>query len=106
MNEEKTKKELISEKEDKAAAEKERKILNILIPVLGFVSFILGLTGTILTATNPTPISNQVAILVCYIILTLFGVFGILYFVLVLIRRKNPDFLRKKKEEEPSPLSD
>lgn len=106
MFEEKAKKELITEKADKEAAEKERKILNVLIPILGFVSFILGLTGTILTATNTTPIDNQVAILIVYIILTIFGVAGILYFVLVMIRRKKPDFLRKKKEEEPSPLSD
>ena len=103
MIEERTKKELISEKADKEALEKERKILNVLIPLLGIVCLILGTTGTVLTATAT---EMQVAVLVVYIIMAVFGVLGSLYLALVIIRKKNPNFLRKKVEEEVPPLSD
>ena len=103
MIQEKAKKELISEEEDKRAIELERKILNILLPALGIICFILGVFGTILTATGE-PLS--VGTLVFYIVMTVFGVIGILYMVLVILRKKNPYFLKKKPVEEESPLSD
>lgn len=100
---EKEKKELLDDKADKRAIERERKILSVLLPTLGVISFILGVVGAILTATG-NPI--ETGTLVFYIILTVLGVLGILYGVVVIIRKKNPDFLRKKKEEEEPPLSD
>ena len=100
---EKEKKELLDDKADKRAIERERKILSVLLPTLGVISFILGVVGAILTATG-NPI--ETGTLVFYVILTVLGVLGILYGVVVIIRKKNPDFLRKKKEEEEPPLSD
>ena len=102
MVEEKAKKELLDDRADKEAIEKERKILHVLLPALGIICFILGMVGTILTATSEEIVTG---VLVFYIIMTIFGVAGLLYLALIIIRKKNPYFL-KKKEEDESPLSD
>ena len=51
--------------------------------------------GLILTAG-----AGQVGITVFYIILMVLGLAGTLYGVLLIIRLKKPDFLKRKKKEE------
>ena len=94
MNE-KTKKELDQEQKEQRAIYIENKILSFLLPITGVAAFILGLVGFILTLN-----AGQVGITIFYIILTLLGLAGSLYGVLLLVRLKKPDFLKMKKKEE------
>lgn len=96
-NNELTEKEIKEQK----IAEKENQILRFLVPIVGAVAFILGLLGFILTINDGKP-----GITVFYIILFVFGLFGVLYGVLLLIRRKKPEFLKKKKAEKEDTLLD
>ena len=73
----------------------ENKILSFLLPITGVIALILGLMGLILTAP-----AGQVGITVFYIILLALGLAGTLYGVLLIIRLKKPDFLKRKKKEE------
>ena len=93
MNE--NKKELDKEQKEQRAIYIENKILSFLLPITGVAAFILGLVGFILTLN-----AGQVGITIFYIILTLLGLVGSLYGVLLLVRLKKPDFLKRKKKEE------
>jgi len=93
MNE--NKKALDKEKKEQRAIYIENKILSFLLPITGVAAFILGLVGFILTLN-----AGQVGITIFYIILTLLGLAGSLYGVLLLVRLKKPDFLKMKKKEE------
>jgi len=93
MNE--NKKALDKEKKEQRAIYIENKILSFLLPITGVAAFILGLVGFILTLN-----AGQVGITIFYIILTLLGLVGSLYGVLLLVRLKKPDFLKMKKKEE------
>ncbi|MBO6262468.1 MAG: hypothetical protein J6N95_07700 [Bacilli bacterium] len=93
--EEKTKYQIEKEKAEKRAIEKENKILRIVFPVVGVAAFIIGLLGFILTVNAGKP-----GMTVFFIIMTLLGLVGVLYGVLLLVRIKKPDFLKKKKPEE------
>lgn len=93
--EEKTKYQIEKEKAEKRAIEKENKILSIVLPVVGVIAFIVGLLGAILTLNQ-----NKMPITVVYIVLAVLGFFGILYGIVVLIRIKKPDFLKKKVVEQ------
>lgn len=90
MNE--TQREIDREKEDQKAAEMENKILSFLLPIVGGIAFILGLVGFILTLA-----SGPVGITIFYAILFFLGLLGVLYGVLIIIRIKKPDFLKRKK---------
>ena len=100
---EKTNKQELSEKEikEQKAVERENKLLRFLLPIVGAVAFLLGLLGFILTVGQGKP-----GITVFYIILFVFGLFGVLYGVLLLIRKKKPEFLKKKKAEKEDTLLD
>ena len=93
MNE--NKKALDKEQKEQRAIYIENKILSFLLPITGAAAFILGLVGFILTLN-----AGQVGITIFYIILTLLGLVGSLYGVLLLVRLKKPDFLKMKKKEE------
>ena len=93
MNE--NKKALDKEQKEQRAIYIENKILSFLLPITGVAAFILGLVGFILTLN-----AGQVGITIFYIILTLLGLAGSLYGVLLLVRLKKPDFLKMKKKEE------
>ena len=89
------KKALDKEQKEQKAIYIENKILSFLLPITGVIALILGLMGLILTAS-----AGQVGITVFYIILLALGLAGTLYGVLLIIRLKKPDFLRRKKKEE------
>ena len=93
MNE--NKKALDKEQKEQRAIYIENKILSFLLPITGVAAFILGLVGFILTLN-----AGQVGITIFYIILTLLGLVGSLYGVLLVVRLKKPDFLKRKKKEE------
>ena len=93
MNE--NKKALDKEQKEQRAIYIENKILSFLLPITGVAAFILGLVGFILILN-----AGQVGITIFYIILTLLGLAGSLYGVLLLVRLKKPDFLKRKKKDE------
>ena len=102
MNE-KTNNPELTEKEikEQKAVERENKILRFLLPIVGAVAFILGLLGFILTVGDGKP-----GITVFCIILFISGLVGVLYGVLLIIRKKKPDFLKIKKVEKEDTLLD
>ena len=91
MNE-KTKKELDQEQKEQRAIYIENKILSFLLPITGAAALILGLVGFILTINAGKP-----GITVFYIILTLLGLAGSLYGVLLIVRLKKPEHLLKDR---------
>ena len=93
----------LTEKEikEQKAVERENKILRFLLPIVGAIAFILGLLGFILTVGQ-----GNVGVTVFYIILFVFGLVGVLYGVLLIIRRKKPDFLKIKKVEKEDTILD
>ena len=93
MNE--NKKALDKEQKEQRAIYIENKILSYLLPITSVIALILGLVGLILTLN-----AGQVGITIFYIILTLLGLAGSLYGVLLLVRLKKPDFLKMKKKDE------
>ena len=93
MNE--NKKALDKEKKEQRAIYIENKILSYLLPITSVIALILGLVGLILTLP-----AGQTGITVFYIILTLLGLAGSLYGVLLIVRLKKPDFLKRKKKDE------
>ena len=93
MNE--NKKELDKEQKEQRAIYIENKILSFLLPITGVIALILGLMGLILTAS-----AGQVGITIFYIVLLVAGLAGTLYGVLLIVRLKKPDFLKRKKKEE------
>ena len=100
---EKTNKQELSEKEikEQKAVERENKLLRFLLPIVGAVAFLLGLLGFILTVGQ-----GNVGVTVFYIILFVFGLVGVLYGVLLIIRKKKPDFLKIKKVEKEDTILD
>ena len=89
------KKALDKEQKEQKAIYIENKILSFLLPITSVAAFILGLLGFILTLN-----AGKAGITVFYIILTILGLVGSLYGVLLLVRLKKPDFLKRKKKEE------
>lgn len=100
---EKNNKQELSEKEikEQKAVERENKLLRFLLPIVGAVAFLLGLLGFILTVGQ-----GNVGVTVFYIILFIFGLVGVLYGVLLIIRKKKPDFLKIKKVEKEDTILD
>ena len=100
---EKTNKQELSEKEikEQKAVERENKLLRFLLTIVGAVAFLLGLLGFILTVGQ-----GNVGVTVFYIILFVFGLVGVLYGVLLIIRKKKPDFLKIKKVEKEDTILD
>ena len=100
---EKNNKQELSEKEikEQKAVERENKLLRFLLPIVGAVAFLLGLLGFILTVGQ-----GNVGVTVFYIILFVFGLVGVLYGVLLIIRKKKPDFLKIKKVEKEDTILD
>lgn len=94
--------ELAKARAEEEAVRKENKLLSFLLPIVGAFAFILGLVGFILTIN-----SGLIGVTIFYAILFAVGLLGILYGVLLIIRTKKPDFLKKKKEtEEDTVLAD
>lgn len=93
--EEKTKKQIAKEKAEQKAIEKENKILSIALPVVGIICLIFSVLGLILTLKD-----NQIGITVTYGVFIGLGLLANIYGVILLIRLKKPDFLKKKKVEE------
>ena len=93
MNE--NKKALDREQKEQRAIYIENKILSFLLPITGIVALILGVMGLILTIN-----AGQIGITVFYIVLSLIGFLGAIYGIVLLIRLKKPDFLKRKKKEE------
>ena len=94
-------KQIEQDAKDKKATEKENKLLRLFLPIVGIFAFILGILGFILTLGK-----GNVGVTVIYAILFLLGLLGILYGVLLIIRKKRPDFLKKKKAEQADTLLD
>ena len=103
MNEKANNNPELTEKEikEQKAIERENKLLRFLLPVVGAIAFILGLLGFILTLGQ-----GNTGVTVFYIILFVFGLAGVLYGVVLLIRKKKPDFLKIKKVEKEDTLLD
>ena len=102
MNELHNKKELEKEEKERLAIARENRLLNFVLPITGVIAFILGVVGFILTLN-----SGQTSVMVFYIVLLALGLLGCLYGVVLLIRKKKPNFLkREKKEAEDSVLPD
>lgn len=95
-------KEIDKEKAEQAAIEKENKILSLLLPITGVIALILGGVGIGVTVGN----EEAVGIFVFSIVLTVLGLLGALYGVVVIIRIKKPDFLKRKKKEETDTIAD
>ena len=93
--EEKTKYQIEKEKAEKRAIERENFFLRILLPSVGLIAFIVGLLGFILTLGQ-----GNTGATVFYAIKFAIGFIGVLYGVVVLIRIKKPDFLKKKVVEQ------
>lgn len=93
----------LTEKEikEQKVIEKENKLLRFLLPIVGAIAFLLGLLGFILTVGQ-----GNVGVTVFYIILFVFGLVGVLYGVLLIIRKKKPDFLKIKKVEKEDTILD
>ena len=93
----------LTEKEikEQKVIEKENKLLKFLLPIVGAIAFLLGLLGFILTVGQ-----GNVGVTVFYIILFVFGLVGVLYGVLLIIRKKKPDFLKIKKVEKEDTILD
>ena len=102
MNE-KTNNPELTEKEikEQKAVERENKLLRFLLPIVGAIAYILGLLGLILTVGEGKP-----GITVFYIFLFTSGLVGVLYGVLLIIRKKKPDFLKIKKVEKEDTILD
>ena len=103
MNEKPNNNVELTEKEikEQKIVEKENKLLRFLLPIVGGIAFILGLLGFILTIGEGKP-----GITVFYIILFVLGLLGVLYGVLLIIRKKKPDFLKIKKAEKEDTILD
>lgn len=86
---------------EQKAIEKENRLLRFLLPIVGAIAFVLGLLGFILTVSEGNP-----GITVFYIILFLAGLLGVLYGVLLIIRKKKPNFLKRQKVEKEDILLD
>ena len=86
---------------EQKAIEKENRLLRFLLPIVGAIAFVLGLLGFILTVSEGKP-----GITVFYIILFVLGLLGVLYGVLLIIRKKKPDFLKRKKVEKEDTILD
>ena len=97
VNPEQTEKDI----KEQEAIEKENGILRVLLPIVGAIAFVLGLLGFILTVSEGKP-----GITVFYIILFLAGLLGVLYGVLLIIRKKKPNFLKRQKVEKEDILLD
>ena len=95
MNENNNQSAIDEEIKEKKIIEKEDKILNFLYPIVGALAFVIGLLGFILTIN-----SGHIAIIIFFIVLFLLGLLGVLYGVLLIIRKKKPDFLKRKKVEK------
>lgn len=93
MNE--NKKELDKEQKEQRAIYIENKILSFLLPITSVIALILGLLGFILTLP-----AGEAGITAFYIVLFVLGLVGSLYGVLLIVRLKKPDFLKRKKKEE------
>ena len=93
MNE--NKKALDKEQKEQRAIFIENKILSFLLPITGVAALILGIMGFALTLN-----AGQVGITVFYIVLSLIGLAGSLYGAILLVRLKNPNFLKRKRKEE------
>ena len=88
-------KQLEKEEKEQKIIEKENKLLRLFVPIIGLIAFILGLMGFILTLNE-----GKTGTTVFYIILFVLGLMGILYGVILIIRKKKPDFLKRKKKAE------
>ena len=89
-------------KAEEEAIRKENRLLAFLLPSVGGAAFILGLVGFILTIN-----SGLIGVVIFYAILFILGVLGILYGLLMIVRIKKPEFLKKKKnQEEDTVLAD
>ena len=93
MNE--NKKALDKEQKEQRAIFIENKILSFLLPITGVAALILGIMGFALTLN-----AGQVGITIFYIVLSLIGLAGSLYGAILLVRLKNPNFLKRKRKEE------
>jgi len=98
---ENTNKESRKEIAEEKAIARENLLLKFLLPIVGAIAFIFGLLGFILTVGK-----GNVGVMVVYIILSVLGLLGVLYGVLLLIRRKKPDFLKKKVVVEEDTILD
>ena len=85
---------LTPEQKEKKEIELENKILSILLPSFGGVSFILGLTGFILAITE------NVGVAIFLLIIALIGAGCIAYGVLLLLKKFRNRF--RKEEVVPS----
>ena len=94
MNE-KTRQEIEKEQSEKREIEFENKLLSYLLPIVGGLAFLFGILGFVLTLN-----SGPVGITVFFVILFILGLFSAFCGVVMLIRKKNPNFLKFKKDNE------
>ena len=99
---ENTNKDIDKEKAEQQAIEKENKILSFLLPIVGGISLILGVMGIVLTVGN----QEANGIFIFSIIIAVIGVIFAICGVFMLIRRKNPNFLKRKSKDETDTVVD
>ena len=88
---------LTNEQKEKKQIEFENKLIDILLPTVGLVAFILGLIGFILT------IGNNVGVGIFLLFLCLLGAGGIAYGVIKFLKWRKNKFMKPEQEPQPEP---
>ena len=90
-------KKLSEEQKEKKQIEFENKLIDILLPAVGLVAFVLGLVGFILT------IGNNVGVGIFLLFLCLLGAGGIAYGVLKFLKWRKNKLMKPEQEPQPEP---
>ena len=93
--------ELEKEKQEQLAIAKENKFLSILLPVVGIIAMALGIPGFVLTLGQ-----GNNGVTVFYMILAVLGVGLLVIGILMIIKLKNPNFMKKKEKVEEDIIAD
>ena len=88
---------LSSEQKEKKQIAFENKLIDILLPSVGLVAFIIGLVGFILT------IGSNVGVGIFLLFLCLLGAGGIAYGVLRFLKWRRNKYLKPEQEPKPEP---
>ena len=87
--------------QEQLAIAKENKFLSILLPVVGIIAMALGIPGFVLTLGQ-----GNNGVTVFYMILAVLGVGLLVIGILMIIKLKNPNFMKKKEKVEEDIIPD
>lgn len=92
--ENKNKKKLTPEEEEKKAIEWEHNVLKYALPITGAAGFIIGLLGFILTVATNAPIA------IFFMIITLLSAGGVAYGILLLVKKITGKYRKEIKQPD------